>query len=66
MGEETAAVREVHERPGAVTHGAAEGRAHRATLSGMGLSAQARKAWKVNCFVYMKKDRHFVGSGVSL
>ena len=47
MGEETAAVREVHERPGAVTHGAAEGRAHGATLSGMGLSAQRERLGKL-------------------
>lgn len=39
MGEETAAAREVHERPGAVTHGAAVGEGTR-RYSGMGLSAQ--------------------------
>ena len=40
MGEETAAAREVHERPGAVTHGAAggEGAERRGALRSAGLA----------------------------
>lgn len=61
MGEETAAVREVHERPGAVTHRAAVGEgAGRYTLSGVGLSAQrcARRR-KLTAWFLFEKDRHF-------
>lgn len=62
MGEETAAVREVHERPGAVTHGAAVGEGTRRYSQRHGALCSALcKAWKVDCFIYLKKDRHFVG-----
>lgn len=61
MGEETAAVREVHERPGAVTHGAAVGEGTRRHTQRHGALCSALcKPWKVDCFIYLKKYRHFV------
>lgn len=62
MGEETAAVREVHERPGAVTHRAAGGEgARRYTQRRGALSSALCTAQKVDCFGFsLRKDRHFI------
>lgn len=54
-------MREVHERPGAVTHGAAVGEGARRGA----LSSALCKHWKVDCFIYLKKDKTFCRRGFS-
>lgn len=52
------AARQVYERPGTVTHGVAVGEgARRCTQRHGAVCSAFCKPWKVDCFIYLRKDR---------